>query len=191
MTSIDLPLATVGTDGRRRLRDRVRDRLPGWFSWRVLAGSMAAGFAMGSVLVAVAWAAFGADLMAPPHDVQLVIPRGTAALLAAGQASALPSQVIINQDDRLILVNQDVATHTLGSWVIRPGQSITIDATSPIASVFSCSIHRSGSFGIIVQARPGLLDGILITLLVSVPIGTVLFAGSSVFRSLDMDPEAL
>lgn len=190
MTSAELPLPAVGVAGPRRLRDRLRDRLPGWFSWRVLGGSLAAGFAMGSVLVLVAWVAFGADLMAPPRDVQLVIPRGTAALLAAGQASALPAQVILDQDDRLIISNQDVATHTLGSWVIKPGQSITIDATSPIASVFTCSIHRSGSFGIIVQARPGLLDGILITLLVSVPIGLVLFAGATVFRSLDMDPEA-
>ena len=191
MTSAELPLASLGSSGRRPLRDRVRDRLPAWFAWRVLAGSMVTGFVMGSVLVAVAWIAFGADLMAPPRDVQLVIPRGTAALLAAGQPSALPAQVILDQDDRLIIVNQDVATHTLGSWVIKPGQSITIDATSPIASVFACTINRSGSFGIIVQARPGLLDGILITMLVSVPIGFVLFAGASVFRSLDMDPEAL
>ncbi len=191
MTSAELPLATVGPARPRRLRERVRDRVPGWFAWRVLAGSMAAGFAMGAVLVAVAWFAFGADLMAPPRDVRLVIPRGTAALLAAGQASALPAQVILDQDDHLIIINQDVVTHTLGSWLIKAGQSISIDATSPIASVFSCSIHRSGSFGIIVQARPGLVDGILITILVSVPIGFVLFAGATVFRSLDMDPEAL
>jgi hypothetical protein len=191
VTSAELPLAAVGPASRRRLLDRVRDRVPDWFSLRVLAGSLAAGFAMGAVLVSVAWITFGADLMAPPRDVRLVIPRGTAALLAAGQPSALPSQVILDQDDHLIISNLDVATHTLGSWVIQPGQSITIDATSPIASVFTCSIHRSGSFGIIVQARPGLVDGILITLLVSVPIGLVLFAGATVFRSLDMEPEAL
>jgi hypothetical protein len=191
VTSAGLPLATSGVAVRRRLRDRVGDRLPGWFEWHVLAGSMAAGFVMGAILVLVAWVAFGADLMAPPRDVQLTIPRGTAALLAAGQPSALPAQVILDQDDRLIITNQDLVTHTLGSWLIKPGQSITIDATSPIASVFTCSIHRSGSFGIIVQARPGLVDGILITLLVSVPIGCVLFAGASVFRSLDMEPEAL
>ena len=189
MTSAELPVATVGTGSPRRPRG-LRRPLPAWFSARVLAGSLAAGFLLGTILVAVAWVAFGADLMAPPHDVQLVIPRGTAALLAAGQPSALPSQVILNQDDRLIIVNQDVATHSLGSWIINPGTSITIDATSPIASVFACTIHRSGSFGIIVQARPGLLDGILITFLVSVPIGLVLFAGATVFRNLDMDPEA-
>ncbi len=186
MTSAELPLATIGPVGPRRLRDR----LPAWFSWQTLVASLTAGFVMGAVLVAVAWISFGADLMAPPRDVRLVIPRGTAALLAAGQPSALPAQVILNQDDRLIVINQDVATHTLGSWIIAPGASITVDATTPVASVFACSIHRSGSFGIIVQSRPGLVDGILITILVSVPIGLVLFAGATVFRNLDMDPEA-
>jgi hypothetical protein len=186
VTSAELPFAHALGGGPRR----IRDRLPTWFSARTLLGSLLAGFGMGTVLVIAAWTAFGADLMAPPHDVRLVIPRGTAALLAAGQPSALPAQVILNQDDHLVIINQDVATHTLGSWVISPGDSITVDANSPIASVFSCSIHRSGSFGIIVQARPGVIDGILITFLVSVPIGMVLFAGATVFRSLDMEPEA-
>jgi hypothetical protein len=186
VTSAELPLARALEVGPRR----VRDRLPLWFSGRTLLGSLLTGFAMGTVLVVVAWTSFGADLMAPPRDVQLVIPRGTAALMAAKQATDLPSQVILNQDDRLIIVNHDVATHKLGSWAIGPGTSITIDATSPIASVFTCTIHKSGNFGIIVQARPGLLDGILITILVSVPIGLVLFAGATVFRNLDTEPEA-
>jgi len=185
VTTAEAPYASALAGGPRRFRDR----LPTWFSGRTLAGSLIAGFVMGAVLVAVAWTAFGADLMAPPRDVQLVIPRGTAALLAAGQPSALPAQVILDQDDRLILINQDVVAHTLGSWVIKPGSSITIDATSPIASVFTCSIHRSGSFGIIVQARPGWLDGIVIAILVSLPISGVLFAGGTVYRSLDTDPE--
>jgi hypothetical protein len=186
VTSAELPYAHALTAGRRR----IRDRLPTWFSARTLAGSLLAGLVMGAILVAVAWSTFGADLMAPPRDVQLVIPRGTAALLAAGQPSSLPAQIVLDQDDRLIISNQDVVTHTLGSWVIPSGGSITVDADSPIASVFTCSIHRSGSFGIIVQARPGLVDGILITLLVAGPIGMVLFAGATVFRSLDTEPEA-
>ena len=48
MTSVELPLAHAGTGGPRRFRDR---RLPGWFSWRVLSGSLLSGFIMGTVLV--------------------------------------------------------------------------------------------------------------------------------------------
>lgn len=185
MTSLGLH-AAAGTVGRLG----IRRRLPGWFSARVLLGSLVSGFVMGTILVAVAWTAFGAELVSPPRDVQLTIPRGTAALIAAGQSTAIPSQIQLVQGDRLILVNDDVVTQTFGGWSIKPGASITILADSPIASVFTCSIHKSGSVGLIVTPRPGLVDGILITLLVSVPIGLVLFAGATVFRNLDMDPEA-
>lgn len=179
MTTAGLSLATGG--GRR---------LPGWFSWRVLAGSFLSGFAIGAVLVAVAWTAFGAEQVGPPRDVQLTIPRGTAALIAAGKPSAIPSQIQLTQGDRLVLVNDDVVTHTLGGWSVLAGTSLTILADSPITSVFACSIHKSGSLGLIVTPRPGLVDGILITILASVPISLVLFAGATVFHNLDMDPEA-
>jgi hypothetical protein len=168
----------------------LRHRLPGWFSGRVLAASLVSGFVLGAVLVAVAWTSFGADVVAPPRDVQLTIPQGTAALIAAGKPSAIPSQISLTQGDRLVLVNEDVVTHTIGGWTVNPGMSLTILADSPVASVFACTIHRSGSLGLIVTPRPGLVDGILITILVSVPIGLVLFAGATVFRNLELDPEA-
>ena len=184
MTTAELQLAPG------RFARGLRHRLPGWFSARVLGGSLVSGFVMGAILVAVAWTAFGSEIVAPPRDVQLTIPEGTAALLAAGKPSAIPSQISLTQGDRLILVNDDVVTHTLGGWSIKPGARLTIAADSPVASVFACSIHKSGSIGLIVTPRPGLVDGILITILVSVPIGLVLFAAATVFRNLDMDPEA-
>ena len=184
MTAAELHLAPA------RVARGLRHRLPGWFSGRVLAGSLVSGFVMGAMLVAVAWTSFGAEVVAPPRDVQLTIPRGTAALLAAGKPSAIPSQISLTQGDRLVLVNDDVVTHTIGGWSVKPGMTLTIAADSPVASVFACSIHKSGSLGLIVTPRPGLVDGILITILVSVPIGLVLFAGTTVFRNLEMDPEA-
>lgn len=183
MTAAELHLAPG------RFARGLRHRLPGWFSGRVLAGSLASGFVLGAILVAVAWTAFGAEVVAPPRDVQLTIPAGTAALIATGKPSAIPSQISLTQGDRLILVNQDVVTHTIGGWSVKPGMSLTIAADSPVASVFACTIHKSGSLGLIVTPRPGLVDGILITILVSVPIGLVLFAGATVFRSLELDPE--
>jgi hypothetical protein len=183
VTSAELPLA-VATTGPRR-----PGRLPGWFQWRVLFGSLGAGFFLGALLVAVAWTAFGAEQTSPPRDVQLTIPAGTASLIAAGKPSAIPSQIQLTQGDRLILANEDAVTHSVGGWSVNAGQSLTILADSPIASVFACTIHKSGSLAIIVTPRPGLVDGILITILVSVPIGLVLFAGASVFRNLDMGPE--
>jgi len=165
-------------------------QLPGWLQWRVLFGSLAVGVVLGAILVAVAWTAFGAEQMAPPRDVQLTIPSGTAALIAVGKPSAIPSQIQLNQGDRLILVNEDVVTHTLGGWSVNSGTSLTIVTQSAITNVFACSIHQSGSLAIIVNPRPSLVDGILLAFLVGVPIGLVLFAAASVFRNLDLEPEA-
>jgi hypothetical protein len=185
VTSAELHLETAGPASPRPSR-----RLPGWFQWRVLIGSLVAGFVLGAILVAVAWTAFGAEQTAPPRDVQLTIPSGTAALIAAGKPSAIPSQIQLTQGDRLILVNEDVITHSVGGWSVPAGTSLTILADSPITNVFACTIHKSGSLAIIVTPRPGLVDGILITILVSVPIGLVLFAAATVFRNLDLEPEA-
>jgi hypothetical protein len=182
VTSAELHLATTEPGKPPR-------GLPTWFQWRVLFGSLGAGFLLGALLVAVAWTAFGAQITSPPRDVQLNIPQGTAALIAAGKPSAIPSQIQLTQGDRLILNNEDVVKHSIGGWAVDAGQSLTIYAESPVTNVFACSIHKSGSLAIIVTPRPGLMDGILITILVSVPIGLVLFAGATVFRNLDMGPE--
>lgn len=185
MTSAELPITPASTTGPRGALERV----PSWFSFRVLLGSLLAGFALGAILVAVAWTAFGAQQVGPPRAVQLTIPRGTAALIAAGRPSAIPSQIQLIAGDQLVLVNEDVVTHTLGGWSVNAGTSLTILADSPVTSVFACTIHKSGSLGLIVTPRPGLLEAILITILVSVPISLVLFAGATVFRNLDTDPE--
>lgn len=183
MTSAELPLAATG-GGPRRPR-----RLPGWFEWRALLGSLVAGFVLGAILVSVAWTAFGAQQVAPPRSVELTIPLGTAELIKAGKPTVIPAQIQLTQGDRLVLINDDVATHSVGGWSVSPGMSLTIMADSPVTSVFACTIHSSGSLAIVVTPRPGLTEGILITILVSVPMSLVLFAGVSVFRNLDMGPE--
>jgi len=185
VTSAELHLDTAGAASPRKGR-----QLPGWFGWRVLIGSLVAGIILGAILVSVAWTAFGAEQMAPPRDVQLTIPSGTASLIAAGKPSGVPSQIQINQGDRLILVNQDVVKHTVGGWTVSAGSSITILAESQATNVFACTIHQGGTLAIIVNPRPGLADGILFTFLVGVPFGLVLFAAATVFRNLDLEPEA-
>ncbi len=186
VTSAELPLPVSATASP----GTPRQRLPDWFSGRVLAGSLVAGFVLGAILVAVAWFSFGADLMAPPRDVQLLIPRGTAALLAAGQAerAALPGHP---RPGRPPDHHQPGRRHA-HAWQLG-------DQAGPEHHHRRDLAHRQRvhlldppvrHLGIIVQARPGLLDGILITILVSVPIGLVLFAGATVFRNLDMEPEA-
>jgi hypothetical protein len=145
------------------------------------------GFLIGTLLTVVAWTSFGVDQVAPPKDVSLVIPRGTAEDIALGRPARLPSEVRLVSGDRLVLENQDIVVHTLGGWQVNPGQSLTIVAEAAAANVFACTIHPSGTLGLIITARPGLIDAILVVFMASIPIGLVLFAGWTVFRMLDSD----
>jgi hypothetical protein len=183
VTPTGLPLSASSsvqpTGWRRTLAERV--------SLRILGASLVLGFMIGTLLTAVAWTSFGVDQVAPPKDVTLTIPLGTAADIAAGRPASLPSEVRLISGDRLVLDNQDLVVHTLGGWQVNPGQSLTILAEAAAANVFACTIHPSGTLGLIITPRPGLIDAILVVIMVSVPISLVLFAGWTVFRMLDTD----
>ncbi len=183
MTPAGLPLAATTPAQPSGWRRTVAERV----SLRILAGSLVLGFTLGTLLTVVAWTSFGVDQVAPPKDVSLVIPRGTADDIAAGRPASLPSEVRLVSGDRLVLDNQDIVVHTLGGWQVNPGQALTIVAEAAAVNVFACTIHPSGSLGLIVTPRPGLIDAILVVFMVSIPISLVLFAGWTVFRMLDND----
>lgn len=184
MTVADLPVAPPvpvppATAGGWRVV--VRERV----SLRVVLASLALGFVLGTLLTATAWVAFGAEQVGPPRDVQLVIPSGTAAEIAKGGPTVIPSEIRLTEGDRLVIANQDVVDHTIGGWQVAAGMTLTILADVPATSIFACTIHPSGNLGLIIQARPGLAEAIFVTFLVSIPIGLVLAAGWTVFRMLD------
>lgn len=176
--------ATAGTTPQPRgWRAVLAERI----SLRILGISLVLGTILGSLLVVVAWMSFGVADLGPPKDVVLTIPKGTAADIAAGRPTKTPAEIRLVSGDKLVLDNQDVARHTIGGWTIEAGQTMTVVAESVAANVFACTIHPSGSLGLIVTARPGVIDAILVTLMVSVPISLVLFAGWTVFRMLETD----
>jgi hypothetical protein len=183
VTSAGLPLSASTPVEPGGWRATVARRV----SLKILAASLVLGFLIGTLLTVVAWTSFGVDQVAPPKDVELVIPRGTAEDIALGRPARLPSEVRLVSGDRLVLENQDIVVHTLGGWQVNPGQSLTIVAEAAAANVFACTIHPSGTLGLIITARPGLIDAILVVIMASVPIGLVLFAGWTVFRMLDTD----
>jgi len=184
VTVAQAPLAASAPAGQTGWRRTVAERI----SLRVLGASLVLGFLIGILLTVAAWTSFGVDQLAPPKDVVLTIPNGTAAEIAAGlRPTAIPSEIRLVSGDRLVLDNQDVSVHTLGGWTVSPGQSLTIVAEAAAVNVFACTIHPSGSLGLIITPRPGLIDAILVIIMISVPIGLVLFAGWTVFRMLDTD----
>lgn len=186
MTAADLPLGGVAVTPA--VKAGWRSALVKHLTWRVLVGSLLAAFALGTLLTGVAWTTFGPEQVGPPRNVGLVIPLGTAAEIAAGgRPTAIPSEIRLTSGDRLVITNNDTVTHTIGGWQVNAGQVLTILADAPATSIFACSIHPSGNLGIIVQARPGLAEALLLILVISLPLSVVLAAGIAVYRMLDND----
>jgi hypothetical protein len=183
VTPVGLPLSASSSAQPSGWRRNIAENV----SLKVIGASVVLSFLLGTLLVAVAWTSFGVDQVAPPKDVMLVIPSGTAADIAAGRPAKLPGEIRLVAGDRLVLENQDVVVHTLGGWQVSPGQVLTIVAEAAAANVFACTIHPSGSLGLIITPRPGLIDAILVVIMVSIPISLVLFAGWTVYRMLDND----
>jgi hypothetical protein len=167
---------------------------PGWratlrdgLSWRAIAGGLVLGVGLAAALTLAAWTVLGAAPVAP-RDVALVIPAGTAARVAAGEASGLPLELRLTEGDRLVITNQDVQPHVIGGWRVAPGATLTVIADAPASSLFACSIHPSGQLGFVVGARPSPALGVLLTLLIGVPVGLLLAVGWTAMRALDPGP---
>jgi hypothetical protein len=111
----------------------------------------------------------------PPQLIEVVIPPGTAELVAAGQAStAIPTNIRFVSGDVLMVRNDDVAIHQVGPSTIRPGESVYISLDQPNLPTYICSIHPSGKLGLEVQPRGDLRLTLLPTLALGLPSGIVL-----------------
>lgn len=120
--------------------------------WWVITAS-AAGLV---VLAAVSWAAFGPFPLMPRERVY-VIPKGTGARQAAGQAvSPIPSRIrlLVGIQDVLVLRNEDVIPQAFGPIQLRPGQTYRVPFQVPATFDFACSVHEDGQVAIIVERPP-------------------------------------
>jgi hypothetical protein len=123
--------------------------------------------ALAGALVAVAAAAFllhgpggaGAPgiepvaLGAAAPDWDVVIPRGTADRIAAGEdVEVIPRQVEARVGQSIRIANQDDEAHLLGPWSVGPGEVLTHRFAS--AGVFEgeCNVHPTGRLRLVVAA---------------------------------------
>jgi hypothetical protein len=114
-------------------------------------GAVAAGLAL-----AAGWAAF-APLPAGPREVVYVIPRGTAARIAAGEPVAtFPRRMrfTIGVRDRLVITNGDDQPQGFGPVLLAPGQTYRVPFTAPATFDFACSAHEEGQLTIVVEREP-------------------------------------
>lgn len=117
----------------------------------------AAASGMVLALAAVAgWAAL-APVVVSSREVQFVIPRGTAARLAAGQTvQVLPSRIrlTVGVRDLLVLRNEDDQPQSLGPVLLAAGQTYRLPFTAPATFDLACSAHSEGQITVVVAPEP-------------------------------------
>jgi hypothetical protein len=88
----------------------------------------------------------------PPQAIELVIPAGTSAKVAAGDpADAIPSEMSFVIGDTLVVKNEDTTDHVMGPLWIPAGASASLKLEQPNKFAYSCSFTPSRYFGVDVE----------------------------------------
>jgi hypothetical protein len=140
-----------------------------------------AAFSWGIILIA--WL-----LLPQARTVELVIPNGAAARIALGEVvDTLPTNLLLRRGDTLLLINQDVQPHRIGSVWVDPDMSSRTLVTTEFQNSGSVitSFHPGGSIGVSPQSHPGLESTIIPTLFLFFTLSLVTVATLTVVRRLD------
>jgi plastocyanin len=89
---------------------------------------------------------------AATQTIDIVVPSGTQAQIDAGDEIVLfPRRLEVGVGDRIVITNDDAASHQVGPYIVGPGQQIiqTFSATGIIEGV--CTLHPSGEVTIVVR----------------------------------------
>jgi hypothetical protein len=87
-----------------------------------------------------------------PDRIEVVIPAGTAAKLAAGQAVAVPEEILFVIGDLLVVKNEDSVSHQLGPvWVPAQSSGVLQIGSDEKSITYQCTFTTSRSFGLDVQ----------------------------------------
>ncbi|MFZ6030061.1 MAG: hypothetical protein ACOYYS_20285 [Chloroflexota bacterium] len=108
----------------------------------------------------VAWLLFGEiayrlvkdPASRPPTTVELLIPAGTAARVAAGEAPpGIPDELVFVAGDTLLVKNEDVVTHQLDILYIPAGASASMQLPEANEFAFSCSFQPDNYLNLTVR----------------------------------------
>ncbi len=87
-----------------------------------------------------------------PQTVEIVIPRGTAEKVAAGEAEpTLPQEMVFVLGDVLLVRNEDDVAHELGPLVVPPGTSASLPMDNADNLLVNCSFSPSSYLGLEVK----------------------------------------
>lgn len=142
-------------------------------------------------VIGVCWALNFAwwSLLPPARTVELVIPVGTYRQIAAGEVvGGIPDELTLRRGDRLVIVNDDVVVHEVGTAIAPPGRRTRVEVTDDFLGRddrLVCSIHPSGAIGLSSVTRPPLLATLVPSLIAGVPLSLALLLAILIAGRLD------
>lgn len=127
-----------------------------------------------------------------PEVIELVIPAGTAELIAAGgDVPSIPDAMIFVIGDVLVVRNEDQVTHELGPVVVPPGStaSLPMDAAENLA--MACSFSSSSYLGVDVREPTDWKTRVLALLFAVPPTAVIAFLYSLALRPMGEDSKEM
>lgn len=122
-----------------------------------------------------------------PQTIELLIPAGTASLVAQGQ-TVLPAGQTFVTGDVLVVKNEDTVTHTLGPLVIPAGASANLKLSQSGSVSYICSFEPSKYYGMEVLPALTMTTRVEAALIAGIPLGLLIGAYSLV--ALPLKPQA-
>jgi hypothetical protein len=109
-----------------------------------------------------------------PQVVELIIPAGTADLIANGKAvpTSIPEEMIFVVGDTLVVHNEDSADHVLGPVWVPAGTSASLVMEKASRFAYECSFQSSNYLGLDVR-QPTTWGTRLTALALAAPATTV------------------
>jgi hypothetical protein len=146
-----------------------------------IALSMALGILIGLALSEISFIFLGRTAR-PPKTITLIIPAGTAELVARGeQPPALPQNMTFVVGDVLVIENKDSADHQLGPLWVPAGASGQLVLGKADSLAYECSFQVGNYFGLDVYEPLTLGTRVYGILFSGVPMGILIALYASIF----------
>jgi hypothetical protein len=144
-----------------------------------LAGRIAFSLVLGLVLGLAFYLGaqlFAGDLAAQaPQRIELVVPPGTAARVAEGEAPpSIPDDLEFVVGDTLVVRNEDVVSHQLGPIWVPAGGSGQLTIRQAATYAYTCSFRREGTIDLRVRPQASVAAQSIAVLIAGIPIGTLI-----------------
>jgi hypothetical protein len=159
--------------------------------WRALL-ALAAGVLMAWGMSEMAFGLLKDGSDHTPQRIELVIPAGTAARIAAGEGvPSIPAELSFVVGDTLVVKNEDVVAHQLGPVWAPPGASASLQLDQPNQFAYACTFQPSRYLGLDVRPRVTLTTRLQALFFAGPPMGVLLLLYSLALRPLKPRAAAL